>query len=450
MKELVKTLRHPRDGAEIRSRIASRSSQIGPDLIQAVAQIVEDVRKRGDRAVLDATEKWDSVELASIEVGSADIEAAKAVLSPRVLWALHKARSRIERVNRRLVAQSAIRMQRIGPGIVVGEKWGPVSSAGLWVPCRKGPLASTMLMLAVPARVAGVKEIMAATPPREDGSIDPITLAAAGISGVSRVVRGNGVALIAAMAFGTESVPRVDAIYGPGPPAINAAMGYVGIYGVRTGPPMGPSECMVIADGSSDPAQVAADLLNECEHGPDSSAVLVTDSNALAEQVSQEIAVAAGDLGEPRRSYVEKALSQRGMIVLVSSKREAAEFVNLYAPEHLQIALAKGESMRMLGKIRNAGEILIGQSTPFSAANYAMGITAVLPTGGSASAFSGVTARDYMKSSNIGALDRSALRGVCEIVSLLGEAEGLPAHVRACTRKLGSARSKGHAARRKR
>jgi len=207
---------------------------------------------------------------------------------------------------------------------------------------------------------------------------------------------------------------------------------------------------MVIADGSSDPAQVAADLLNECEHGPDSSAVLVTDSNALAEQVSQEIAVAAGDLGEPRRSYVEEALSQRGMIVLVSSKREAAEFVNLYAPEHLQIALAKGESMRMLGKIRNAGEILIGQSTPFSAANYAMGITAVLPTGGSASAFSGVTARDYMKSSNIGALDRSALRGVCEIVSLLGEAEGLPAHVRACTRKLGSARSKGHAARRKR
>ncbi len=450
MKDLVKTFRHRQDGEEIRSRIASRSSQMGPDLIQSVAQVVEDVRKRGDQAVLDATRKWDSVELASIDVHPADIQAAKAGLSPRLVWALRKARSRIERLNRRLIAKSPIWMQEIEPGIAVGEKSGPISSAGLWVPCRKGPLASTMLMLAVPASVAGVGEIVAATPPLEDGSVDPTTLAAAEISGVSRVVRGNGVALIAAMAFGTESVPQVDAIYGPGPPAINAAMGYVGIYGVRTGPPMGPSECMVIADESSDPAQVAADLLNECEHGPDSSAVLVTDSTALAEKVSREIAIAAGDLGEPRRSYVEEALSQRGMIVLVSSKREAAEFVNSYAPEHLQIALAKGESRRVLRKIRNAGEILLGQSTPFSAANYAMGITAVLPTGGSARAFSGLTARDFMKASSIGSLDRSALGDVCQIVSLLGEAEGLPAHVRACTGKLGLAPTKGKAVRGKR
>ncbi len=450
MKDLVKILDHRRDREEIATRMASRSSQVTPELIQSVAQIVEDVRKRGDRAVYDATAKWDSVELSSLEVEASEIESAKAGLPARLAWAMRKARGRIAKLNRRLIRGRSQWMDALDPWIEVGEKWTPLSSAGLWVPCRKGPLASTMLMLAVPASVAGVEEIVAAGPPRKDGSMDPATLAAAAISGVSRVFRGNGVALIAAMAFGTESVPRVDAIYGPGPPAINAAMGYVGIYGVRTGPLMGPSECMVIADESSDPGQVAADLLNECEHGPDSSAVLVTDSPGLAAQVSAEIARLAQELDEPRKGYVEEALSARGMIVLVSSKSEAAEFVNSYAPEHLQIALGRRESMRMLGMIRNAGEILLGQSTPFSAANYAMGLTAVLPTGGSARAFSGLTARDFLKASTIGALDPKALRGVCEIVSLLGTAEGLPAHVRACVGKLQARPSKAVSKRRKR
>ena len=222
-------------------------------------------------------------------------------------------------------------------------------------------------------------------------------------------------------------------------PAVMAALGYVGMYGVRTGPPLGPSECMVIADDKMDPEVTATDLLNECEHGPDSSAVLVTDSAAFAEKVLSALGPAARSLGEPRYGYVREALLKRGMIVLVESKEEAAAFVNAYAPEHLQIALGKDESMRVLGMIENAGEILLGRTTPFSAANYAMGITAVLPTGGSARRYSGLTCRDFLKSSTLGRLDPGALLGVCGIVSALGKAEGLPAHVKACQHRLARA-----------
>jgi histidinol dehydrogenase len=322
------------------------------------------------------------------------------------------------------------------PGITVGEKITPISSAGLWVPCRKAPLASTMLMLVVPAMVAGVKGIIAATPPLRGGSVDGPTLVAAEISGATKVIRGNGVALTAALAFGTESVPRAEAIYGPGPPAIAAAQGYVGIYGVRTGPPMGPSECMIVAGDASDPGEAAADLLNECEHGPDSSAVLVTDSPDLAKKVSAALASAVDELGEPRKGYVLTALEQNGMIVVTGSLEEAAAMVNSYAPEHLQIALDGEKGNRVLGMIENAGEILLGQSTPFSAANYALGITAVLPTGGSAKGFSGITAKDFLKTSSIGRVERDALPGVCDVVSALGEVEGFPAHVEACRRKI--------------
>jgi histidinol dehydrogenase len=293
-----------------------------------------------------------------------------------------------------------------------------------------------MLMLAVPARTAGVGEIVAATPPMEDGSVDPVTLAAAEIGGVTRVVRGNGVALIGAMCSGTESVPRVGAIYGPGPPAIMTALGYAGIYGTRTGPVLGPSECMIIADETSDPGEVAADLLNECEHGPDSSCILVTDSEALAREVRDALASITNELPDPRRSFVREALSKTGMIVLVKTLGDAASMANEYAPEHLQIALEGERLSRALELVDNAGEILLGQSTPFSAANYAMGITAVLPTGGTARAFSGINARDFVKTSTLGSVERGSLDRVCDIVSALGEVEGFPAHVEACRRKM--------------
>jgi histidinol dehydrogenase len=436
VEDLVRILDYEKDLGEIRSIAERRVTEIDRDLIASVASIIEDVRKRGDDAVLEATERYDSVKLASITVPREEIEAAMEGLSPGVKTALQKAAGRIEKVSRSLLPTGAIWTREIEPGIIVGEKTSPIPSVGLWVPSRKGPLASTMLMLAVPARTAGVGEIVAATPPMEDGSVDPATLAAAEMGGATTVVRGNGVALIGAMSSGTESVPKVRAIYGPGPPAIMAALGYAGIYGTRTGPVLGPSECMVIADETSDPVEVAADLLNECEHGPDSSCVLVTDSEALAREVKDAMRSIIDDLPDPRRGFVRDALPRTGMIVLVRTLEEAASMVNEFAPEHLQIALEGERQSRALELVENAGEILLGQSTPFSAANYAMGITAVLPTGGTAKAFSGITARDFVKTSTLGSVERGSLGSVCDIVSALGEVEGFPAHVEACRRKM--------------
>ncbi|MBU7004724.1 MAG: histidinol dehydrogenase [Theionarchaea archaeon] len=435
--DLVRILDYDKDLEEIRSITARRTTQIDGTLICSVAEIIEDVRERGDEAVLEATEKFDSVELSEIVVSPEEIEAAMEGLSGELRTALGRAAERIEKVSRSLLPPECVWTKEIEPGITVGEKTSPIPSAGLWVPSRKGPLASTMLMLTVPARTAGVGEIVAATPPMEDGSVDPATLAAAKMGGATRVIRGNGVALIGAMSTGTESVPRVGAIYGPGPPAIVAALGYAGIYGIRTGPVLGPSECMIIADDSSDPMEVTADLLNECEHGPDSSCVLVTESDELASQVQAALSSIADNLPEPRRGFVREALPSTGMIVLVKGLEEAASMANEFAPEHLQIALEGERQSRLLGLITNAGEILLGQSTPFSAANYAMGITAVLPTGGSAKAFSGINARDFVKTSTLGGVRRDSLGRVCDIVSALGDAEGFPAHVDACRRKMG-------------
>ena len=436
MEDLVRILDYDRDLEKIRSIAARRTTEIDGDLIASIASIIEDVRRRGDEAILDATERYDSVKLADIAVSREETEAAMESLSSEVKTALERASGRIEKVSRSLLPPESIWTREIEPGITVGEKVSPIPSVGLWVPSRKGSLASTMLMLAVPARTAGVGEIVAATPPMVDGSVDPTTLAAAEIGGATRVVRGNGVALIGAMSSGTESVPRVGAIYGPGPPAIMVALGYAGIYGTRTGPALGPSECMVIADETSDPAEVAADLLNECEHGPDSSCVLVTDSEALARRVRDALESIADQLPEPRRGFVRDALPRTGMIVLVKTLQDAASMANEFAPEHLQIALEGEKQSMVLELVDNAGEILLGQSTPFSAANYAMGITAVLPTGGTARAFSGISARDFIKASTLGSVERGSLDGICDIVSALGEVEGFPAHVEACRRKM--------------
>jgi len=424
------------DDAEIERRMQARRARVDPKLLEGIIQIAEDVRSRGDEAIVEATLKWDRAKIRSVVVSKEEMRKAEEQVEPRHLEAMEAAARRIGKVNRRIRASLSEWSHQVAQGVTVGEKVSALESAGLWVPCSKGALASTMLMLAVPAKVAGVEEVVAATPPRPDGSVEPSTLMAARIAGVDLVLKGNGVALIAALAFGTQSVPKVDAIYGPGPLAISLAMGYVAMYGVRIGPPMGPSECMVLASEDSDPVQAAADLLNECEHGPDSSCVLVTESKDLASRVSQEVARRVDRLPQPRQDYAKSALSSRGMIVVSSSLEEAAGFVNRYAPEHLQIALPQDRCRKVLKLMRNAGEILLGQMTPFSAANYAMGTTAVLPTGGSARGHSGITVRDFLKFSTIGSIDEKGLEEIWPIVSTLGELEGFPAHVDAARLKM--------------
>jgi histidinol dehydrogenase len=275
-----------------------------------------------------------------------------------------------------------------------------------------------------------VGRIVVAMPPCADGRPDSGTVAAARLSGAHEFVVGNGVAVIAALALGTESVPEVDGIFGPGPGAIAAAMATAFSYGTRTTLGIGPTDGMVLADETADARLVACDLVTEAEHGPDSVTVLVTTSQPLAERVAAEVAQLVGEAPEPRRGYLEHVFGPDGMgcLVVAPDLDAACAAVNDFAPEHLIVACDEAPAEQALERIEHAGEILLGQHTPFSAANYAIGITAVLPTNGFARRFSGVTCRDMLKCSTLGSLSPEALAELAPTIAALAAHEGLPCH----------------------
>ena len=291
-----------------------------------------------------------------------------------------------------------------------------------------------LYMMAVPARLAGVPRICVTTPPNSDGGVDAACLYAARLCGVHEVYRLGGAQAVAALAYGTDSITAVDKIVGPGSPFVSAAKRLLSGV-VDTGLPAGPSESIVLADGSADPWKVALDLTIEAEHGPDSSALLVTDSPDLSERVTKALTRIVADLPEPRRGYVEAVLNGYGGIILADGMREAAEIVNTYAPEHLQ--LQTSDPWDTLGLIENAGEILLGDSIPFSVANYAAGPNAVLPTGGKARTWSPVSVRDFMKFSSVIYSTKAALDRIAPSVIRLAEYEGFPSHAAALTRRSG-------------
>ena len=418
-------------GDQVLGRMLRRANSriFDAEVLAAAQRAIGEVRTRGDDALLDYTRRWDRVALTreQLMVRGDEIEAARRTVGDELRDALAEAIGRTRRFNERLLPVSWF--ETMEEGITVGVRFSPLPRVGVYVPAGKGRFPSTCVTIVTPAVVAGVEEIAVLAPPRADGGVDPALVVACDLLGVHRIFRCNGVAGIAAFAVGTETIPAVPAIVGPGNPYIVATQLVAQTLGVQMLTLLGPTEAMVLADDSADPKRLVLDLLNEAEHGLDSAAILVTDSGPLAAEVARLLPDYLARLPEDRRRFARAALSDYGGIVLADTMEEGAAFVNRYAPEHLQIATR--DPLETLAQIRNAGEVLIGQDTPFSASNYAIGVPAALPTGGAARSSSGVTALSFLKSSSLARLDGTGLAKIRSVVQKLGTYEGFPAHVMA-------------------
>jgi len=414
-------------------RLLSRSETDIDDAADLVRPIIEGVKARGDTALREYTKKYDKADIDGLPLAVTEKEkdTAERLLSPGVKEALRYAIGNVRRYHE-YQKPGPMSFTEIGPGVFAGEKASPLSSAGLYVPRGRGSFPSMLYMLAVPAVVAGVERIGVVTPPNQDGTVDPACLYAARSVGVREVFRIGGAQAIAALAFGTESVGKVDKIVGPGSRFVTAAKRILSSV-VDVGLPAGPSESVVLADGEADPNLVVLDLLIEAEHGSDSSAILVTPDLGLAEGVSRLLPDSIERLPEPRKTFARDVLAGYGDIILADSWKEAAEIVNEFAPEHLQIQ--SREPLAVLPLIRNAGEILLGSTTPFSLANYAAGANAVLPTGGRARTFSAVSVHDFTKHSSVVHVTSSGFGSIREHVVALADYEGFAAHAEALRKR---------------
>lgn len=421
-------------GEDARRALLGRgtASIFDPALRASVGEILEDVRANGDAGVVRALARFDGCDIApdGLAVTEAEFAAAERQVSDAVKHGLRQAIVNIRAFNEALTAQRRWSVD-IAPGLTVGEKTTPIASAGLFVPSGKGSYPSVLVQLGTPAVVAGVPEIAVVVPPVPGGAgeVDPAVLCAARELGLERVFRANGPAGVAALAFGTETIPRVRKVLGPGSPPVAVAQIEVQRHGCHTQMLLGPSESLIIADDSADPRLLAADLLNEAEHGPDSSSVLVTDSDALLDAVQTEVARQIALLPEPRRGYARIALGTNGGAVLAADLDEAVDIANAYAPEHMQI-VARDEEQVLEG-IVHAGEVLLGQSTPIAAANYVLGVPAALPTGSFARVTGGVTAETFQKKTSIARATPEALARVSAGILALADHEGFPAHAAA-------------------
>jgi histidinol dehydrogenase len=402
-----------------------------PELRDSICTLIDDVKTRGDQAVCDALRTHDQIELSPDQLRVADDEIDQATVSDDVDRAIDDAIAHLRAFNERQLERFDDWEFESEPGLIVGEKITPISSVGLFTPSGKASYPSVAYQLAVPATVAAVPSIALAVPPIPGGSgqVDPAVLTVCRKLDIRKVFRVNGPAGIAALGFGTESIEPVRKIVGPGSPAVTIAQVEMQRHGVTTMMLLGPTESMIVADGTADPLRLAADLLIEAEHGTDSSVVLVTDSAQLANDAEIELARQIAALPPLRAEAARAALGANGGCVLVESIEQAVEVANQYAPEHLQIAVRDAEAV--VDHIINAGEILIGQHTPFSAANFIIGCPASLPTSGFAHVSSGITAATFLKRTAVARADSVALHRMSSSIIALAEHEGFPAHAEA-------------------
>lgn len=423
-------------GAEQRQRLLRRAEIEIDELLEYVRPLIKQVRERGDEAVVEMTAQFDRVQLdpAQLRVTRAEIEEAHATLDPEVRSALETAIANVRAFHARQMPQEQW-FTEVAPGVVAGEQITPITSVGLYVPRGKGSFPSVMYMLAAPASIAGVPRIVVCTPPTPDGSVDAASLVAADLCGVHEIYRVGGVQAIAALAYGTQSIARVHKITGPGSGYVTAAKRL--LYGtVDVGLPAGPSESITLADASANPELLARDLLIEQEHGPDSSALLITPDRAIAEAVLKLLPEKIAALPEPRQRFVRTGLESEhgtGAIVLTSNLDEAITFINEYAPEHLEVQVR--EPFAILPRLKNAGEILIGQYTPFSTGNYAVGTNAILPTGGKAHTYSCTSVYDFLKRTGIAYVKAEGYPTISATVQTLADFEGFPAHASAVSNR---------------
>jgi histidinol dehydrogenase len=426
---------------------ASRAAFVGrgrekifdPELQESIARLVREVRDDGDAALIRALEKYDGCTLtaAQLRVSDDEYDQAQRSLEPGLLVAIRDAISHVRAFNEQVCSQGDWSFES-EPGLTVGEKYSPIASAGLFVPSGKGSFPSVLVQIGTPAVVAGVPEIAVIVPPvpGSRGEVDPAVLVVADELGLrGRVYRANGPSGVAALAFGTETVPQVLKVVGPGSPAVTSAQIEVQRYGTLSNMLLGPSESLILADDSADPRILAADLLNEAEHGPDSSSILVTDSEALLSATQVEMASQLEDLPQPRADYARQALGVNGGVVLVRDIVEGVEVANEYAPEHMQV-VSRDEDAALAG-LTGAAEILLGQWTPVAAANFIIGCPAALPTSGFGKVNSGITAETFRKRTAVAKANETALRRMSESILAFTDHEGFPAHGNTVRRRLG-------------
>lgn len=410
-----------------------------PELRRSISELIEDVRFRGDEAVCDAMRRFDGISLEPSQLRVSPDEIAAAHVDADVENAIIDAISHLRAFNDHLLERASDWHTEIENGLIAGEKVTPITSAGLFVPSGKASYPSVAYQLAVPAVVAGVPRITLVVPPIPGGTgeVDPAVLVVCRLLGLTEVFRVNGPAGIAALGFGTEHIARVRKVVGPGSPAVTIAQVEMQRHGLSTMMLLGPTESMIIADKSADPLRLAADLLIEAEHGTDSSVVLVCTSSDLVDEVDAHLASQLRDLPDARAEAAKASLGPNGGAVMVSSLAEAVEVANMFAPEHLQVAVDASREDDVVDGIVNAGEILIGQHTPFSAANFVIGCPASLPTSGFAHVSSGITVEAFLKRTAIARANEAALRRMSSSIVALAGHEGFPAHANAILRRLG-------------
>lgn len=414
-------------------KIMRRAEKDISDLFPLAQEVIDSVRSEGDAAVVRYAQAFDSSAFTAqmLKATDEDFQRARAALAPEVIAAIELAHRNILKFHEAQMPEQ-MWFKEVSPGIMAGEKVTPIASVGLYVPRGKGAFPSVMLMLATPAVVAGVGRVVVVTPPRPDGKADDASLVAAEIAGVRDVYVVGGMQAIAALAFGTETIPKVDKVIGPGSSYVSAAKRL--LYGTMdVGLPAGPSESIILADETANPYLAALDLLVEAEHGPESAALLVTHSKEVADQAYEHLPQLIAELPEWRRSFVQNVLDNYGGILLTDSLDDSISFVNEYAPEHLELLVR--EPFVVLNKIHNAGEILLGEMTPIPTANYALGLNAILPTGGFARTFSSVSVWDFLKRTGVGYLSREGYEQLQQAVALLADYEDFPAHAMAIRKR---------------
>ena len=389
----------------------------------AVTEIVETVRREGDEALENYTKKFDGQDITAekLRVSGSELDAAYQQISKGLLDAIQLACKNIEAFHKQRLPQSWVQFEK--DDVVLGKRYTPVDRAGIYVPGGRASYPSTVLMNAIPARVAKVPRIVMVTPPGSEGKMNPAVLVAAQEAGIEEIYRVGGAQAIAALAYGTETIPKVDVITGPGNIYVTLAKkivyGTVGIDSLA-----GPTEVLIIADGKANPIHVAADLLAQAEHDPMAAAILLTPEMGLAEKVQIEVDKQLKN--HPRKLLTEKAIAHYGLIIVVNSIAEAVELSNLFAPEHLELEIEA--PWEIIEQIRHAGAIFLGNSTPEAVGDYLAGPNHTLPTSGAARYASALGVETFMKHSSLIQYSSTALKKVASAIQILAEAEGLPSH----------------------
>jgi histidinol dehydrogenase len=424
----------PTMNASDRERLYRRRGVDLAELVARVAPLVEEVRRRGDEAVREFTRRFDGADMepSAFRVPMEEMDRTLDSLHKDLREAMEVSINNIRRFHERQIEPPMWEVE-IAPGIMAGEKIVPIASVGLYVPRGKGSFPSMMMMAAVPAKVAGVERIVTVTPPDRNGKPDQATIAAAKIIGVHEVYAVGGVQAVAALGYGTETIPKVDKIVGPGSGYVLAAKHILSTE-VDTGLPAGPSESIILADDSVEPVTVVTDLLIEAEHGPDSSAYLVTADRDLAGHALDLIPSLVSALPDERRSFCTEVFRSNGGVVVAADTADAVDFINRFAPEHLQILTRNPR--QILDSIKYAGEALLGPYTPGTLANYSIGPNAILPTSGFSRTASALSVRDFTRRLSFSTVTEQGFHWLAPKTLVLAKYEGFAAHAGALTHRL--------------